>query len=65
MITRATLEELKDQNIKVYVKDLPEQHCVHSGKLILVTEHMVKLYDEEHEVYAFIPIDQIALVRSL
>ena len=65
MISKKTLEELKDKNLKIYVKSGPEKHSVHSGMLDMVTEYIVKIYNAEHKNYTIIPIDNIAFIRLL
>jgi hypothetical protein len=64
MIPRSLFEELKNKTIRIYLKNLPKTHCVHSGKIEAVTEHIVILLDEDHDTVMYIPIDQITLVKT-
>ena len=64
MIHRTVFDELKDQRIRVYVKDLPEPHCVQSGKIDNLTEHTLTLKDEEHNILIYIPLENISLVKT-
>ena len=64
MIPRSLFEELKGKTIRIYVKDLPSSHSVHSGKIETVTEHLVILRDEDHNILMYIPIDQVSLIKT-
>jgi len=64
MIPRSFFEELKGKTIRIYVKDLPTPHSVHSGKIETVTEHLVILRDKDHNILIYIPLDQICLVKT-
>jgi hypothetical protein len=65
MISKTTLEELKEKILKIYIKSGPEKHSVHSGRIEMVTEYIVKIYNDEHNNYTIIPIDNIAFIRLL
>ena len=61
MISKSLLEELKQKDIRVYVMNVPENYCIHSGKIVMVTEYVIKLYNEEKQggrrkVYHFLLI---------
>ncbi|MFX1392799.1 MAG: hypothetical protein ACFFAH_04410 [Promethearchaeota archaeon] len=64
MIPRSTLEELKGQTIRIYLKDLAEPHCVQLGKIKTVTEHIIIFEDEEHDTLMYVPIENIILIRT-
>jgi len=64
MIPRNIFEELKDKRIRIIVKNLPESQCIHLGKIKMVTEHLVVLHDEEHNVLSYIPLEEISLIKT-
>ena len=64
MIPRTIFEELKEKPIRIYVKHLPESQCVQSGKIKMVTEHLVVLHDEEHNILSYIPLEEISLIKT-
>ncbi|MFX0058342.1 MAG: DUF6897 domain-containing protein [Candidatus Hodarchaeota archaeon] len=64
MIPRSLFEELRGKTIRIYVKDLPTPHSVHSGKIEAITEHIIILRDEDHNILIYIPIDQISLIKT-
>lgn len=65
MIPRSLFEELKDKRIRIFVKDLPDPHCVQTGKIETVTEHLIVLYDEKHDIHIYLPIEEISLIRTI
>ena len=65
MIPRSTFEALKGQMIRVYVKSLPEPHCIQVGKIEEVTEHLIIFKDKDHNVLIYIPIENIVLFKTL
>jgi hypothetical protein len=64
MIPRTIFEELKDKRIRIFVKHLPESQCIHTGKIKMVTEHLVVLHDEEHNILSYIPLEEISLIKT-
>jgi hypothetical protein len=64
MIPRTIFEELKEKRIRIYVKHLPESQCIQSGKIEMITEHLVVLHDEERNVLSYIPIEEISLIKT-
>ena len=64
MIPRSLFEEFKDKRIRIYVKNLPEPHCIHSGKIKTVTEHIIILHDKEHDTLIYLPIEEISLIKT-
>ena len=64
MIPRNIFEELKDKYIRIVVKHLPESQCIQSGKIKMVTEHLILLHDEEHDTLSYIPLEEISLIKT-
>ncbi len=65
MISKTLLEELKQKNIRICLKNVVESQCSHTGKIVRVTEYVVILHNEEHNADTIIPIDTIAFIRIL
>ncbi len=64
MIPRKIFEELKGVQVRLYIKDLPDPHCIQLGKIEAVTEHIVIFKDEEHDTLIYIPIENIVLIKT-
>ena len=64
MIPKSLFEELKGKRIRIYMKNLPEPHCIHSGKIERITEHLIVLHDEEHNTLIYLPLDEISLIKT-
>jgi len=64
MIPRTIFEELKDKHIRIFVKHVPESQCIQSGKIKMLTEHLVVLHDEEHNILSYIPLEEISLIKT-
>ena len=60
----STLEELKGQTIRIFVKDLADPHCVHLGKIETITEHIIIFNDEDHDTLIYVPIENIILIKT-
>lgn len=65
MIPKHRLEELKGESIRIFIKDLPELHCVQIGKIETVGEHVVVIKDRDHGNLIFIPLENIAYLKTL
>jgi len=65
MVTRKVLDELKGNQVKVYISGLPDPHCVEKGMLDSFTEHTLILIDEVHTNVSYIPLDNIAYIKKL
>ena len=64
MIPRSTLEDLKGQKIRIYIKDLADPHCVQLGKIETITEHIIIFRDEDHDNLIYVPIEKIILIKT-
>ncbi|MFX1442050.1 MAG: hypothetical protein ACFFHV_01440 [Promethearchaeota archaeon] len=64
MIPKHRLEEIKGEEVRVYIKDLPEAYCVQLGKIQSVGEHIIIFKDIKHNSIMYIPIDSIALIKK-
>ena len=64
MIPRSTFEDLKGKRIRLYIKDLPDPHCIQIGRIEAVTEHHIIFIDEEHDNLIYIPIENIVLIKT-
>ncbi len=64
MIPRSTFEGLKGKKLRIYVKGLPDPHCIHLGKIETVTEHLIIFKDEEHDKLIYVPIENIILIKT-
>ena len=65
MIPRKKLEELKGIEVKIYLADLPDPHCVQKGIIESVTEHVLTLNDEAHTDIIYIPVEKIVFLKKL
>ena len=64
IIPRNIFEELKEKYIRICVKNVPESQCIQSGKIKMVTEHLIVLHDEEHNILSYIPLEEISLIKT-
>ena len=64
MIPRSTFEELKGKKLRLYIKDLPDPHCIQLGKIEAVTEHLIIFNDEEHKNLIYIPLENVVLIKT-
>jgi len=64
MIPKSTFETLKGKKVRIFVKDLPDPHCIHLGKIEEVTEHLIIFSDKEHNTLLYVPIESIALIKT-
>ena len=64
MFPKQRLEELKDQIIRIFIKNLPEAYSVQLGKIETIGEHVVIMRDLDHENLIYIPLDNIAYIKN-
>jgi len=64
MFPKQRLEELKDQIIRIFIKNLPESYSVQLGKIETVGEHIVIMRDVDHDNLIYIPVDNIAFIKK-
>ena len=64
MIPKTRLEELKDKLIRVYIKGLNEPHCIQTGRIKTIGEHVLILEDETHKQEIYVPLDNIAMIKT-
>ncbi|MFX0070146.1 MAG: hypothetical protein ACFFAO_03560 [Candidatus Hermodarchaeota archaeon] len=65
MFPKQRLEELKGESIRIYLKHLPKAHCVQLGKIETVGEHIVIVRDIDHDNLVYIPLENIAYIKTL
>ena len=65
MFPKQRLEELKGESIRIFIKDLPENYCVQLGKIETVGEHIVIIRDIDHDNLVYIPMENIAYIKTL
>ena len=64
MIPWSILDELKGDLVRLYIRDLPDPHCILHGKIEEVREHIVLFKDEEHQQLIYIPVKKIVLIKK-
>jgi hypothetical protein len=64
MFPKQRLEELKDQIIRIFIKNLPEAYSVQLGKIETIGEHVVIIKDVDHDNLIYIPLDNIAFIKT-
>ncbi len=64
MFPKQRLEELKDQIIRIFIKNLPEAYSVQLGKIETIGEHVVIMRDIDHDNLIYIPLDNIAYIKN-
>ena len=65
MFPKQRLEELKGQSIRIFLKNLPKAHTVQLGKIETVGEHIVIVRDIDHDNLVYIPMENIAYIKTL
>ena len=64
MIPWSIFEELKGELVRLYIKDLPEPHCIILGKVEEIREHIIVFKDEDHDQLIYVPIKKIILIKK-
>jgi hypothetical protein len=64
MFPKQRLEELKGQIIRIFIKNLPEAYSVQLGKIETIGEHVVIIKDVDHDNFIYIPLDNIAFIKT-
>ena len=64
MFPKQRLEELKGQIIRIFIKNLPEAYSVQLGKIETIGEHVVIIKDVDHDNLIYIPLDNIAFIKT-
>jgi len=64
MIPWSIFEELKGELVRLYIKDLPDPHCVLLGKVEEIRETIIVFKDEDHDQLIYVPIKNIILIKK-
>ncbi len=64
MIPWSIFEELKGELVRLYIKDLPEPHCILLGKVEEIREHIIVFKDVDHDQLIYVPIKKIILIKK-
>lgn len=65
MIPHSTLTELIGKQVRIYIKGLPDPHCMQQGIIENVTEHLLLLNDKQHTDMLYIPIENISFIKRM